>query len=451
MHIDFLLELFRENSKKDAIIWSDAGFSYGWLSDRIDHWRTRLMEGGVPSGSVTVVEGDFSPNTIALLLALIDHGSIIVPLTAMAEEKREEILFTAQGEFSFVFDDSDDAELRALGHSARHELYDLLRQYSHPGLVLFSSGSTGKSKAVLHDLVWLLKKYKTRRLCYRTLAFLLFDHIAGLDTLLYSLSNGSCLVTVNDRSPDTVCRVIEKHFVDVLPTSPTFLNLLIFSEAYRRHNLSSLKYITYGTEVMPEATLKKCAELFPGVTIIQKYGATEVGTLRSKSKSSDSPWVKVGGEGFATRIVDGMLQVKAQSAMVGYLNAPSPFTEDGWFKTGDAVETDGDYIRIHGRQSEIINVGGEKVFPAEVENLIQGMNNVADVAVFGEKNPITGNIVCAKVRLIRQEDKRRFLARLKKYFREKTAAYKVPVKIEIVDKTFHGERFKKMRHSLAKS
>jgi len=295
------------------------------------------------------------------------------------------------------------------------------------------------------------KKYKTRRLCYRTLAFLLFDHIAGLDTLLYSLSNGSCLVTVNDRSPDTVCRVIEKHFVDVLPTSPTFLNLLIFSEAYRRHNLSSLKYITYGTEVMPEATLKKCADLFPGVTIIQKYGATEVGTLRSKSKSSDSPWVKVGGEGFATRIVDGMLQVKAQSAMVGYLNAPSPFTEDGWFKTGDAVETDGDYIRIHGRQSEIINVGGEKVFPAEVENLIQGMNNVADVAVFGEKNPITGNIVCAKVRLIRQEDKRRFLARLKKYFREKTAAYKVPVKIEIVDKTFHGERFKKMRHSLAKS
>jgi len=244
VHIDFLLELFRENSKKDAIIWSDAGFSYGWLSDRIDHWRTRLMEGGVPSGSVTVVEGDFSPNTIALLLALIDHGSIIVPLTAMAEEKREEILFTAQGEFSFVFDDSDDAELRALGHSARHELYDLLRQYSHPGLVLFSSGSTGKSKAVLHDLVWLLKKYKTRRLCYRTLAFLLFDHIAGLDTLLYSLSNGSCLVTVNDRSPDTVCRVIEKHFVDVLPTSPTFLNLLIFSEAYRRHNLSSLKYIT---------------------------------------------------------------------------------------------------------------------------------------------------------------------------------------------------------------
>ena len=69
--------------------------------------------------------------------------------------------------------------------------------------------------------------------------------------------------------------------------------------------------------------------------------------------------------------------------MLGYLNAPSPFTDDGWFMTGDAVEQDGEYLRIRGRQSEIINVGGEKVHPAEVESAIQGIENVLEVTVYG--------------------------------------------------------------------
>ena len=97
----------------------------------------------------------------------------------------------------------------------------------------------------------------------------------------------------------------------------------------------------------------------------QTYGLSELGILRSKSKGPDSLWVKVGGEGFETRVIEGLLEVKAKSAMLGYLNAPSPFTEDGWFKTGDSVLTDGEFIKILGRESEIINVGGEKVYPME--------------------------------------------------------------------------------------
>lgn len=80
-----------------------------------------------------------------------------------------------------------------------------------------------------------------------------------------------------------------------------------------------------------------------------------------------------------------MLQVKSVSTMIGYINAPSPFTIDGWLMTGDMVEVDGDYIKILGRKSELINIGGEKVFPAEVENVIQLMSGVEEVAVVGEK------------------------------------------------------------------
>ena len=97
---------------------------------------------------------------------------------------------------------------------------------------------------------------------------------------------------------------------------------------------------------MPESTLKRFNQLFPDIKLLQTYGLSEVGILRSKSKSSDSLWVKVGGEEFETRVIDGMLEIKAKSAMLGYLNAPSPFTEDGWFKTWDAVEVEGEYIKI---------------------------------------------------------------------------------------------------------
>ena len=89
---------------------------------------------------------------------------------------------------------------------------------------------------------------------------------------------------------------------------------------------------------------------------------------------------------YKTRIIDGNLQIKAESAMLGYLNAPSPFTEDGWFITGDEVLQKGDYIKILGRRSEIINVGGEKVYPAEVESVIQELDFVSDVEIYAEKN-----------------------------------------------------------------
>jgi acyl-CoA synthetase (AMP-forming)/AMP-acid ligase II len=279
----------------------------------------------------------------------------------------------------------------------------------------------------------------------RTLGFLLFDHIGGVNTLLYTLSNGGCMVTVEDRSPDAVGRTIARHGVELLPTSPTFLNLLLVSEAHLRHDLSSLKMITYGTEVMPESTLRRLHEALPSVELLQTYGLSELGILRSKSRSADSLWVKLGGEGFQTRVVEGLLEIKASSAMLGYLNAASPFTEDGWFKTGDAVEVDGEYFRIKGRTSEIINVGGEKVYPAEVESVLQLLEGVEEVVVSGEPNALTGQIVKARVRLRSPEELVDFRKRMHAFCRERLPRFKTPQKVELVRAPVHGQRFKKMR------
>ena len=443
--IEFLLDIFKEYGSQDAIIWKDQVYSYDWLQERVLFWQEQISEKEIAPGTVVILEADFSPNAVALFLALIEARCILVPLTKSVEMKKKEFTEIAQGEVRFSIDDFDVTTITVLDNHTDHPLYKKIRELNHPGLLLFSSGSTGKSKAALHDLSGLLEKFKIRRFPQRAISFLLFDHIGGVNTMLHIFSNGGALITVQERSADAVLATIEKYKVELLPTSPTFINLIILSEAYKRHDLSSLITVTYGTEPMPESTLKRFHELFPQIKLQQTYGLSEVGILRSKSRSSDSLWVKIGGEGYETRVVDNILQIKAQSAMLGYLNAPSPFVEDGWFITGDEVEVDGEFMRILGRRSELINVGGEKVYPAEVESVIQSLPNIAEASVYGEKNPITGSMVCALVKLVEPEDEQEARLRIKKACGETLSRFKVPVRITFTDDSQHSERFKKMR------
>ncbi len=341
MPIEFLRTVFRSHSENDAIVWRDQTFSYGWLTEAIDRWTERLDKEGVKPGAVVSLEADYSPNAVALMLGLVGRGCVIVPLTRSFQTQKAKFREVAQAEIIISVGEHDEAWFETTGLTAHHEILKTLKEKGRPGLVLFSSGSTGTNKAIVHDFVALLEKFRVPRHSLRSITFLLFDHGGGINTLFYNLSNAGCLIAVDDRSPDAVCAAIEKHRAQLLPTSPTFINLLLLSEAYKRYDLSSLQLVTYGTEVMPESTLKRFHELFPDVGLLQTYGLTEVGALRTKSKSSDSLWLKVGGEGYETRVVDGMLEVRAKSAMLGYLNAESPFTEDGWLDTGDAVEIDG--------------------------------------------------------------------------------------------------------------
>lgn len=445
MFVDFLLEGFERNQAAEAMVWKHNATTYGMLLSKTREWQAKIEELAIPAGAVVIVEAEYSPTAIALLLALVSRGIIVVPISSAARAKRQEFIEIAQGEWSITLSADDEFHCTKLERTADHPLYSRLRSSAHPGLVVFSSGSTGKSKGAVHDFVPLLEKFRTPRKAFRTVPFLLFDHLGGVNTVLYTLSNGGCIVTVSSRTPDGVLAHVERHKVELLPTSPTFINLIIISEAYKRHDLSSLKVVTYGTEPMPESTLKRFHALFPDITLQQTYGLSEIGVLRSKSKSSDSLWVKVGGSEFQTRVVDGILHIKGNSVMLGYLNAENPFTADGWLNTGDRVLEDGEYIRILGRESEIINVGGEKVYPAEVESVIQEMENVADVAVFKEANMFTGNIPCARVTLKTPEDVQAFTHRLKQYCSQRLDRYKIPVKVRITEHAQYSERFKRMR------
>ena len=263
--------------------------------------------------------------------------------------------------------------------------------------------------------------------------------------MLHVLSNGGCVVTINSHLPLDVCKYVEKYKVQILPVTPSFINLLLISEEYKNFDLSSLEVVTYGTEVMNKFTLERFCEVFPKIVLKQTYGLSEVGIMSTKSENSDSLWVKVGGDNFDTRVVDGMLEIKSQSAMLGYLNADSPFTEDGWFKTGDLVEQKGEYIKILGRQSEIINVGGQKVYPLEVENEIIKIDNIEDCLVKGEKNMLMGQIVVAIVKLVNEEDLVDLKKRIRIALKDKLESYKIPQKVIIQKDDLYNQRFKKIR------
>jgi long-chain acyl-CoA synthetase len=440
----WLLQRFREAGTDPALITDDRTCSYEWLLGRIVRARRGFDEEQLAPGTVVALLADASPESCALLIALIERQTIIVPISQAAPDP-ERLMHIA--EVQTVIEVGEDAVPwpRPSAPRAPHALVEGLRRDRTAGLVLFTSGSTGEPKAALHDFSRLLEKFQTRRPPLRTLAFLLIDHIGGINTLFHVLSNCGAVVSVSKRDPDSICATIERHRVELLPTTPTFLNLMLLSQALGRHDISSLRQITYGTEPMPQSTLDRLHELLPNVRLSQTYGLSELGILRAKSKSSGSLWVQLGGEGMETRVADGTLWIRARSAMLGYLNAPSPFDADGWFNTEDEVEVDGEYMKLKGRRSEIINVGGQKVYPAEVESVLLRMENVKDVLVHGERNPLTGQVVTARFQLESPEPLDVLRRRVREHCRAALLPFQIPARVEIADRPQHSARFKKIR------
>jgi len=442
---DFILERLSAHPDRSAFFWRGQPYTGAWLVRQIERDIEYLSGEGVAPGSVVILEGDYSPRNVSLLLALIQQKTIFAPLLPSTLAKTPSLADLVNPGFHITSPADGEPVIRAQAPIEAHALIRTLRERGGPGLILFTSGSTGQPKGVVHDFARLLTKFHKQRPAMRTLNFLLFDHWGGLNTLLHCLSNLSSVVLPETRTPEHICQLLEQHQVELLPASPTFLNLLLLSKSYEGRDLSALRLITYGSEPMPSSTLAALRAVFPNVELRQTYGLIELGVLRAKSMSSDSLWVKVGGEGYDLRVVDGILHIKADSAMLGYLNAPSPFTDDGYFITGDRVELNGDYMRFLGRDSELINVGGQKVFPAEVEAVLLACEVVADAVVYGQPNPITGKIVCADVQLRGTHEEAEARRTIRRFCAQRLEPFKVPVKIRFVEGGLASDRMKRLR------
>lgn len=389
----------------------------------------------VEQGDVVAIIGDFDPSSILTLLRLVDLGVVVVPLTEETVHEHEYFFETARVDVVI----RDGIVLRR-PHDEKHELIDLLRGKGHAGLVLFSTGTTGRPKAILHDLTLFLKRFETPRPTLRTINFLLFDHIGGINTLLHTLFNKGSVVAIESRTVDSVLDTCRKHNVEVLPTTPTFLRMMLMSGAVPSKVPECLKVITYGTERMDQPTLTELCSLLPGVDFRQTFGMSELGIVRVKSEARDSLFMKVGGEGVETRVVDNVLQIRSQSRMLGYLNAPSPFDSEGWYDTKDVVETKNDFYKVVGRISDVINVGGLKFMASEVERVALTFPGVSLVKATPKQNPLTGQHVELLVQpsfegAVEKE-------KLMLFLREHLQAHMVPKRVR-VESVPVGHRFKK--------
>ena len=436
----------RNKEREAALFWNNQVYSYPDFIKMVDAWSERLPEYHIGKGTVCGFVAEYSPQVCALIFALMKAKAILVPFTAAIQHELPEFIKIAGVTCLFRFDLDDNWAFETCADVVQNDLVKTFVQGADPGLIVFTSGSTGKPKGILQDCERVMRKFVEERPGWRTVLFLMLDHFGGFNTLLSTFAYGGTAVCLPDRNAETVCRIIQQSRATLLPTTPTFINLLISSRCYRDFDLSSVKLITYGTEVMTATTLAKAREIFPNAQIKQTYGLSELGVLRSKSESDDSVWVKIGGAGFETKIVDNILWVRSEANMVGYLNAPNPIDKDGWMCTDDQVEVRGDYMRILGRKSEMINVGGQKVFPVEVENALLEADNISEVTVVGVPHPVMGHIVKARISLHEPEDKFMLAERLRKFCIERMARYKVPVKYEIVGEADQrNQRFKKIR------
>jgi acyl-CoA synthetase (AMP-forming)/AMP-acid ligase II len=446
----FLVDRFAEAPDRVAFIDDGRRVSYGEL--RADRQRyAELIEGhGIRRGDVVVIVGDYSPELFAFMLALVDHGNVLAPLTRDSVIERDAVMEIAQAEWFIDFSRSpDEIRVEASGRTPTHPLIYGLRDRGAAGLLLFSSGSTGRPKGILHDWDRMVTKFEPRRRPIVAICFLMLDHFGGINTLLSITSSLGTVVTVRERSVAAICQTIQDQRVEVLPTTPSFLNMLVRSGAPERFDLSSLQLITYGTEVMPEPTLERLTRIFPKVRLQQTYGLSELGVLRSKSRGDGSLWVRIGGEGFATKVVDDILWIKSDYAMLGYLNAPVPFDADGWFCTEDRVEVDGDWIRILGRVTDLINIGGQKVYPAEIEDVILELDNIEDAAIFAEQNALLGSIIVARVTTATPEAVGHLKKRIRRACAERLSPFKVPSKVVLADAALYSGRHKKIRRPQA--
>lgn len=442
-----IIEKIKTNHSKTALIHKGTTYTYSDIFHKINYYKS-LITNTIEEGQTVAIISNYNFFSISLFFSLVLNKNIIVPITTKVKEEISVKL--NEGYVNYYIEISDEGDLHIEKNicDKKHILIQTLKDLKQSGLILFSSGTTGVQKSMLHNLDNLINSYKNSNTKELTvILFLDFDHIAGLDTLFRIFSVTGTLVLPENREPYHICSLIEKYKINVLPVSPTFLNFILLSEAYKNYDLTSLKIIGYGSEQMPETLLKKVRQILPHVELQQKFGTSETSALRIVSKTSESLYFKIIDKNTEYKIIENELWLKSKNNILGYLNIEnSDNLENNWFKTGDIVKTDEDgFIKIIGRKKEIINVGGNKVYPTEVENIILQMNEIKDCVVYGEKNILTGQAVVADIALKENYQRDGIKSKIIKFCIEHLDRYKVPIKFNIKEEIMLNKRQKKQR------
>lgn len=429
----FLRPLSDEN--RPALVVDSRVVSYADLFDAVFRISKQIQEAGISEGAVVGLLGSPSQYWIAAFIALAHNRAIIVPVERAEEKQLHSRLEAASASWLITISPDAVEQIQPYAPKIASEVhYEKLK--GKPGVVLFSSGSVGKSKAILHALPHLLEGYSGQKFKQRNwLLLLLLDHIGGLHTWFSCLAQQGCLVIPEARTPEAVGKAIVQHRVALLPATPSFLAMMLSQEVHKRYPMPDLKLITFGTEPMSAALFASLKTAFPGVRFLQTFGTSETGILKTDFSRDGSLSINFREAEDSWRIVDGELQLKSARLSLGYMGHDnSRFLEDGWYRTGDLAEVDAlGQVKILGRQASVINVGGLKLQPIEVETVLYDYPGITYCKVESEMHALTGQIVVATVAFHIPPDTATWKQELRKFCLERLEKYKVPVKWKLID------------------
>ena len=209
--------------KKLKEVWKDLDHPF-IISDNREKYFNDLLNinsdhlNDVKKGDIVLLIGDFDDITLFNFFKLIEIGAIIVPV--IKETKKEHKNYCLITSANKIISGCKVDNIIKKNDINENILLKKLKAKGNSGIIFFSSGTTGKPKAILHDINLLFKRFNTPRKSYRTINFLMFDHMGGINTLLHTLFNGGTIITLKSRKVKDVLDVCNKFKVEVLPALP---------------------------------------------------------------------------------------------------------------------------------------------------------------------------------------------------------------------------------------
>ncbi len=476
-----LVEILRQHAERAAdapcLTFGEQTQSFGDLDRRSNQVANALIERGVGPGDRIVILSHASPDFFELAFGCAKAGAMMMPLNwRLSPSEIAGIIADGQPKLILV-----GAALAPLLEEAQPvpriemEAYAGWRDQASsaaPGLdlepddavlLLYTSGTTGKPKGVMIGSRGLAYNALTARDAWgftadsvNLVAMPLF-HIGGIGYGMMALSQGGHTVLLQQPDPPAVIDAMNRHGVTHAFFVPTVIQRLVDFVEQSGLAPPPLQRLVYGAAPIGETLLKRALDQF-GCGFSHAYGMTETsGTVitlppedhdphgpnptRLRSCGRPLPWVEMDlvdpatGSSVAVGEV-GEIRIRSAMNMLGYWRNPqetaAAITSEQWLCTGDAAYRDVDgYVYIHDRYKDMIVSGGENIYPAELENVLQAHPDVLEVAVIGVAHSVWGETPRAYV--VARGDATPSEAELIAFTRDRLARYKCPTSVAFVE------------------
>ncbi|MFK7959392.1 MAG: class I adenylate-forming enzyme family protein [Phycisphaerales bacterium] len=346
------------------------------------------------------------------------------------------------------------------------------RDDDHLAVLLYTSGTSGRPKGVMltaGNLMSNIEQAETlvgfRQNQHKLFGVIPQFHSFGLTVLtLLPLALGVPVVFTARFMPRRILELLAKEKPSVLVLIPSMYNALLSQKSAKREQFESLRLIVSGGEPLPHAVAEGYRERF-GITINEGYGLTETSPATNICMPGAYKPGSVGPalDRLETRIIgdqgqvmatgeEGEIRFRGPNVMKGYYKLPDEtaavFDDDGFFRTGDMGKLDEDgFLYITGRIKEMLIVGGENVFPREIEEVLNAHPSVHASAVIGMQDDVRGELPLAFVEL--EEDATFDEKALRTICRETLAPYKVPRDIRWIRELPRNPTGKVLRRDLS--